>query len=131
MNYIKNKVNEYFLMRKSIGSLSNAIRKFYVFSVGFDEIYYGIKNPNRFKLCIMFCIIMWLATFWHFLLIISNKMLLLINNPFLPDNLRICLVVLSLFQILISVVKTDILLAEMNSNFNTLRVFHILTINFK
>ena len=54
---IKQKVNEYFLMKNSIGTLSNAIRKFYVASVGFDEIYYGIKNPKRFKLCILLCIL--------------------------------------------------------------------------
>ena len=45
-------------MKNLIEILSNAIRKFYIFSVGFDEMYNGIKNPKRFKLCIVFCIIM-------------------------------------------------------------------------
>ena len=128
---IKQKVNEYFFMKNSIGTLSNVIRKFYVLSVEFDEIFYGTKNPKRFKLCIIFTIIMWMATFWHFLFIISNKMLSLIDNPFLPDNARICILVLGLFLILTSVVKTDILLAEIKSNLDAFRVFHILTVNLK
>ena len=56
-------------MENSIKTLSNAMRRFYVLSIGFDEIYYGIKNPKRFKLCILFCIIMWIAAIWHFILI--------------------------------------------------------------
>ena len=128
---IKHKVNEYFLMEKSIGILSNTMRRFYIFSVGFDEIYYGIKNSKRFRWCILFCIINWMNAIWHFLFLISDEMWSLIDGPFLPDHLRACVFLLGLVIFFNSVLKTDFLLGEINGNLDTLKMFYILSINLK
>lgn len=52
----KHKINKYFLMKNSIETFSNTVKKFFILSIKFDHIYYGIYNPKRFILCIIFCI---------------------------------------------------------------------------
>ena len=58
----KQKLNSYFLMRNSIKTLSNVMRKYLIISVGFDKVYNRINNPRRFKLCVTFAALMWMAT---------------------------------------------------------------------
>ena len=128
---IKQKVNEYFFMKNSIGTLSNVIRKFYVLSVEFDEIFYGIKNPKRMKLCKILCIILWLTTLWHFLLLLSPSLWSLIDNPFLPDYKKTCIFTLSVTIFFIAILKTDYLFGEINGHLDTFKVFHIITYNTK
>lgn len=48
---IKHESNKYFFqIEKSIDLLSNTLRRFYIFSVEFDGIYYGINNLKKFQL---------------------------------------------------------------------------------
>ena len=125
---IKHKVNEYFLMKSSIKTLSNTVRMF-IFSVGFDEIYNGIKNPKRFKLCIIFCIIMWLCTFWHFLLLVSSSLWLLFDNEFLFDYPKTFMFNIFCAVFFATFLKSDFILGEISGYLDTLKVFHALAVN--
>ena len=74
INKLKQKLNEYFLFNKSMINLMNFSREFYTFSVGFDDVYHRVKNLKRFKIIIIICILMWLTTFYHFMLLISDHL---------------------------------------------------------
>ena len=138
MDFIKNRINqykqklsEYFLFKNSIESLSKTIRKFYVASIGIDDIYNDIKRPKKFKLCILICILMWLTTFWHILIIISNDLFELIYSPFLADFTRTWILFLVIILNLVSIIKTDIVFGEMKNNLKALKIYYGLTVNDK
>ena len=42
----KQKLSEYFLIKNWIATFSYTIKRFYVVWIGFDKIFYGIKNPK-------------------------------------------------------------------------------------
>ena len=69
---ITSKIKEYFLFENSLYHLFNFIKNFYVFSIGFDDIYYGNKNPKRFKICILYSFV-WLygLSNYHFYYLIN------------------------------------------------------------
>lgn len=128
---LKQKLTEYLLMENSIGNLSNIMTKFYVLSVSFEQIYYGIKNYKKLKFCFIICIIMWMTTFWHFLLVVSPELWSLIDNPFLPDHFKTGVFALVLGLFLGSFFKTDYLFGEINNHLDAFKLFHTLTINLK
>lgn len=130
IKWLKKKLIEFFLLENSIANLSNKIKLHYVLSVGFDEIYNQIKCPKRFKICIIFCIIIWLVTVWHLLLIISPDLWPLIDNPFLPDHFKTCLFILILLLLLCAIEKTDFLYGEIKC-IQIFELFHILAVHFK
>ena len=49
---IKLAIKGYFKLDNLINNLENLLTKTYVISMNLDQIYYGTKNPKRFKLCI-------------------------------------------------------------------------------
>ena len=130
-NHFKEKLIEYILIKTSIKAISNAMRKFYIIPIGFDEIYYGIKNPRRFKVCFLLCIYMYVAIIWHFLFIISPELWSLVDNPFLPDHLKQLFVVLALFLLVTASFKTDFLIGDINGNLSIYSLLHILNVNNK
>ena len=50
---LKLKIKEYFLLKNSLNHLENFMKKYYVSSIGFDDIYYGNKNMKRFIILIV------------------------------------------------------------------------------
>ena len=76
-------------MKTSFKAFSNALKKYFVFSVEFHQIYYGIKNPKRFKLCILVCILNWIACFYHLIWITSDWIWLKTSGLFLPDKIKV------------------------------------------
>ena len=127
----KQKLNEYFQMKSSIPTLSYTIKKWFLFSVDFDEIYNGSKNPKRFKTCLLICMITWLATIWHFLLLISPELWSLADTVYLPDHFKTFLFVILLALCLGAIAKTDHLLAEINGYLDAFKIFHFLTFDLK
>lgn len=127
----KQKLNDYLLMRNSIKTLSNVMRKYLIISIGFDDIYYGINNPKRFILCVTFAIITWMATLWHFFFLVSPDLWSLIENRFLPDHAKACVLGLVLAFFHSSTVTTDYILGQINGYFDTFKIFHILTVDLK
>ena len=59
------KLIDYVKIENSLGHLSNLIKRFYLFSIGFEQIYYGIKNRRRLNICILITILMWFVTLYH------------------------------------------------------------------
>ena len=128
-NWIKNfqnKLIEFFLFENSIKILSNAMKNFYIISIGFDEIYNEIKNSRRFILCIILNLIMWFALSWH-LLLLTPQIWSMVNNEFLPDYLHTSIFIISAVLVLAAVEKIDYLLAQTNAYIHIFNVFYNLS----
>lgn len=122
---LKDKIKQYFLLINSLDHLENFIKKLYVFSVGSEEVYFRIKNPKRFKISIFICAIFWL-TLCFVSSLLSNFMFILVDIPLIHIQFKkLFMLVLSII-ILISVFKTDCLLAEMDNNLGILNVIYYL-----
>ena len=111
---IKRKLIEYFELENSIESLSNIIRKLYILSSGFDEIYHGIKNPKRMKVSKFICIIIWIAAIWNFLKLIPFMWTLTIG-PNLPFSWKIFTFFIGIILLFSGIVKTDFISGEINN----------------
>ena len=124
INNFKQKVNEYFLMKNSLRTFSNGMKNYFVISIGFNDIYYGIKKPKRLKMCILVCLMAWFATFYHLIWTSSDYLWSKTDGPFLPDKSRVgCLGIVILF-FYIGVFKTDLALGEINSNLSPFEVYY-------
>ena len=120
----KQKINDYFLLKNSLEAFSNALKKYYVFSVGFDEIYYKARNPKRFKLCILACIMNWIASFYHLIWISSDYLWSKTDGPFLPEKARIGCLGVMILLLHISVFKTDLILGRINCKICPFKIFY-------
>ena len=128
---LKQRVGDYFLMEKSLQTLSNTLRYYYVLPKGFDEIYNGIKMTKRFKLYILICIFNWIATFYHLIWISSDYIWSKTDGPFLPEKIKVCFAGITILLNFISVFKTDLILGEIKYNLSPLKVIYLLTNNNK
>ena len=122
---------KYLLIRNSIGSLSNHLRKFYILSIGFNDIYYRIKNPQRLKLSIFFTMIMWINVLWHFIVMIIPDFRSFFDHSFFPEYAKTLNFLLAFALTLDTTVKTDLLIGEINGHIYALKVFYMLTVNSK
>ena len=128
---LKSKVNYFFLMNYSLNHLIKFMKKLYVISIDFDDVYYGIKNPRRFIICVLICGYVWLATFQLSLFCISDYLYSLIDNPFLPEFYRTFMLLGVVSLIMINVAKTDLLLGEINHNLSPFKIFYYLMNDIK
>lgn len=124
INEFKQKFHNYFLMKNSLQALSNAMKNYYIISVGFNEIYNGIKKPKKFKMCILVCLINWITTFYHLIWISSDYFWSKTDGPFLPNKSRICYLGAVVLFFYIGIFKTDLALSEINSNLSPFKVFY-------
>lgn len=85
---LKYKIKQYFLLENLLDHLANVIKKFHVLSVGFDDIYYGIKNPKKFKICIFNCSIIWLTKFDLLSYLLSDFMFSMLDIPSFTSQLK-------------------------------------------
>ena len=129
---LKLKIKEYFSLKNSLEHLENFIKKYYVFSIGFNDIYYGNKNMKRFTICIINWVFGWFAMLYFLLFVLSDKMFSLMNVPSISDqHLKLLWVlgVLGLFAI--AVIRTDNLYGEINYNLNPYKVIYYLMKDLK
>ena len=124
-------IKEYFLLKNSLDHLANFIKKFYVLSVGFDDIYYGIENPKRLKICIFNCAIIWLAKFYFLSYLLSDFMFSLLDISSFTSQLKLLVVLAFSITFLIAVIKTDFILAQINNNLSPLKVIYFLMKDLK
>ena len=108
-----------------------SLKKFYVFSVGFDDIYYNYSNSRRFKICLFNCMFMWIVTLMQLFITASGNLWSKFENPFLPDQFRFVHLLGVLLFFLVCGMKSDILLGEINSNLSQYKIFYFLMHNFK
>ena len=127
----KKSFNSYFIFRNSIENLMKFCKRFYIYSVGFDDMYFGFSNPKRLKISIMICATLWIATVYHLLLITSDDIWGLIDGSFVPGHYRTTLGLYFILIFLVSVIKTDQIIGEIEYNSKPLQVFHFLMNNIK
>ena len=128
---MKSKVNEYFLMKNTIDHLSKFINRFYIISVGFDDMFYGIKNSERFKASILTYLSLLMAAFASFGFSMSDGLYSLIDNPFLPDKAKVQLFLAGITIVMVSVIKTDVILGELSKNLTPFKPIYFLMNNWQ
>ena len=132
MAKFKQNFKDYFLREeKSIKNLIKFLRKFYVFTYGFDELYLGTTNSKRLKVNKIITILSWLVTLEHLLLVILDDLWSIVDGQFLPEHFRIFMVMLLIILFLVASIKTDCLLSEINYRLDKtpFKVFYFLMIN--
>ena len=127
----KQNLNSYFSFENTISSLIKFCKRFYIYSVGFDDIYYGFRNPKRLTISIMICVMLWVVTFYHLLLVTSDHVYGLIDGEFVPDLYRTDLAFNFIILFMVCVIKTDQIIGEIKYNAKPLEVFHFLMHNIK
>ena len=138
-NYIKNKISilkcwikEYFLLENSLEHLENFIKKYYVFSVVFNDIYYGNVNMKRFIIFIVNWAFGWFAVLYFLSFIFSDTMFSLMNVPsFSGERLKLLWLLEAMIFVLVAVVKTDILLGQIHYNLSPFKVIYYLMNDLK
>ena len=138
-NYIKNKISilksrtkEYFSLKNSLEHLENFLLRYCVVSVGLNDIYYGNKNMKRFIICVVSWALNWFGSGILLTLVLSDNLLSLINFPSISSkNLELFLLLATIVFILFAIVRTDLLIAEINSNFSPVKVLYYLMKDLK
>ena len=130
---IKQRLEEYFGLENTLGHLMKLVKWIFMISIGFEQIYYGAKNPIRFKLCILTCISAWIATSHFIPFLMSKDLFLEIHDHMLsmPVHFRTFYLLSILGFGLMALIRTEFLLAEIKSNLDPFKVFYILMNNFK
>ena len=129
---LKSKINRYFLLEDSLIHLANVIYKFYIFSIGFNDIYDGIKNPKRFIICIFNCGMVWLIGFYFLsFALFDNMFSLMMDITLFAGQLKRLMILDASICFLVATFKTDILLGEINCNMKPFKVIYYLMNNIK
>ena len=127
----KQEIIKYFLLENSMAHLMNSLKTFYVFSIGFDEIYHEAKNPRRFKVCVVVCAYILVVTLFQLLLISSHDLYSKFYGTFIPDQFRaIHLLTIILFLMVVGM-KIDIHLGEFKYNLSQFKVLYYLMDNWR
>ena len=77
-----NRRENYFQLSNSLGHLMKISKRFYVTSIGFDEIFNGTKNSKRFRICVLTCIYCWLVIIGQIVFISSDQIYSKFDGPF-------------------------------------------------
>ena len=128
---LKQRLKDYFLMKKCLETLSNAMKDYYVLPKGFDEIYKEINNAKRFKFYILVLIVNWIATFYHLIWITSDYIWSKTDGAFLPDKVKVCLSMIVILHCFASILKTELILGQIKYNLSPLKVIYQLINNDK
>ena len=125
-------IKEYFLLENSLEHLENFIKKYYVFSVGFNDIYNGNKNMKRFKICIVNWVFGWFAVGYFLSFVLSERMFSIMNVPSISDkHLKLLWTQVAIGLFLIAVIRTDSLYGEINYYLNPYKVIYYLMKDLK
>lgn len=100
-------------------------------SIGFNSIFYGTKNPRRFKICVFTCIYCWMAILGQLIFISSGEIYSKFDGPFVPEGFRTVHTLAIITFALANFVKTEFLFQEIKCNLKPLRVFYCLINNWK
>ena len=103
----------------------------YAISVGVDQVYNGIKDSKRFKVCILQLIFMLIFAFELLAFFISSELFSLIDGPFLPDHFRPMFFTQIIGFLQILMMRIDITFGEMGYNLSPFKVFYYLINNLK
>ena len=125
-------MKEYFLLENSLLHLESFIERYYVLSIGFSDIYYGNENMKRFKICAVNCAFGWFGVFFFLSFIFSENMFSLIDVPSIPGkNLKLLDTLTVITMLLMAVVRTDHLIAEIKHDLKPYKVIYYLMKDLK
>ena len=132
INRIKKSLKDSLIFESSLNHLEKLLKRFYVTSIGFEEINFGRKNFKRFKFCVLACIFLWIITLRLLLLILSNHFYSIhIINEFLPNHFKTFHLLIVLCIIIVSLIRTEFLISEIETNLGPFKVFYFLKNNIK
>ena len=126
---LKIKIQNHYSFEKSLNYIMKIAIKYYVFSINFNDIYYGRKNPKQFKMCVFIYILSWLLTICAMSFLLSDYLYSFIDGSF--ENLRVILFFITVSSSMIVIGKTDFLLAEVKSNLKPFKIFYYLINDMK
>ena len=125
---IKDKIKHHFEIKNLMEICSNLMTKSYIFSIGFNDMYFNKKIPKKFKLCLINCVFSWIISFTHLLILISDELYTLIFTEFLPKPLFVLVALIIFF---VSILKTDLIFGEIKYNLSPLKIAYILSVDIK
>ena len=128
---LKSRRDHYFQFSNSLNHLMKTSKRFYVTSIGFDEIFYGTKNPKRFRICVLTCIYCWLVIIGQIVFISSDKLYAKFDGPNVPKHFRTVHVMGMIGFSLACIAKTEFIIGEKIYHLKPLRVFYCLINNWK
>ena len=133
MNFLKQKLNDFFSMKTSINNLMNFNKNYLILSYGIDDLEDGTKHPVRFKIIILVCILTWIAMFYHLILLVSNRLYHQFDGPFLPDHFRVVISLYTIILLFVSIIRADYLLGELKYGVNgsPFKIFYYLMKNIQ
>ena len=102
-----------------------------MFSIGFDDIYYGDKNPKQLKISILVLTYLWLTVLYGLSFILNDYMFSLMDIPLFNGHLRQLVMLGVSIVFLDAMFKTDYLIGEMNCNLNQFKVLYYLMMDWK
>ena len=129
--FFKSRRDHYFQLSNSLDHLMKTSKRFYVTSIGFDQIFYGTKNPKRFWICLLTCIYCWLVIIGQIILISNDEIYSKFDGPFVPEHFRTVHVMAMIGYGLACIMKTELLIGENKYNLKPLRMFYSLMNNWK
>ena len=133
-NWVENEISilkcwikKYFSLKKSLEHLENFVKKYYVLPIGLDDLYYGNKNTKRFVIFIVNWVFGWFAVGYFLSFVLSDKMFSLVNvSSISSEHLKLIIILGAIILLLGAVIRTDLLLSEINYNLNPLKVIYYL-----
>lgn len=128
---VNNRRVNYIDLANSLGHLMKISKRFCITSIGFDEIFYGSKNPRRFKFCVFTCVYCWFVVIQMFVHISNDKIYSKLNGPFVPKNFKTFHALGMIAYSMACIMKTEFLIGEYKYNLKRLKIFYPLINNWK
>ena len=123
---VKVKLKKHFGIENLVNHLFGLLKICLIISIGIDDINFGTKNPKRFKLCILNYILSLAVCGLHFAFLTSNYIFSLIENPFLPADFHILMVLFTIGMFQALIIKTDFLFGEINYGLSPFKIYYFI-----
>ena len=128
---IKIKLQQYITVENLVYNTFDLCKSNCITSCGIQEIYFDKKNPKRFKLCILNCIISWIVFLFQIAILTNHYLYSLIQGQHLPAQTNILLILMIFLIIHTAIIKTDLLFGEIKYNLRPFKICYFLAKDIK
>ena len=128
---VKLKIIQHFGIKNLLYNLMYLFKMNFIFTIELDEIHFGMRNPKRIKLNILNTMISWVICLLPFPFLTSEYVFSFIKSPFLPDDFNVLIIAITIFMIHCSMVKTDLLFAEIKYNLDQFKIIYLIAKDIK
>ena len=118
-------------MKNSLCHLENVIKKFYISSIGNNDIYYGNKNTKRFVISFVNWIIIWSSLVLFLSLSLSDYLFSQMDISLFSGHLRLLIMLVASFNFMNAIIKMDWIFGEINYNLSPFKVIYYLMMDLK